>query len=137
MPRPDAVDGGKRWGHGFSPEATSEPWLPVPDGWGQLSVEAQSGDEASMLVLCRCALGIRAQLHRNGEVSADDVVVWERTGDGRLVAAREGGISLVLAMGDEAVLLPDGDVLIASAPLTSGGWLPADGAAWLRRPEAE
>ena len=97
--------------HGFSTAGDGEPWLPVPDGWGPLSVEAQSGDEASMLVLCRCALRIRAQLHRNGEVSADDVVVWERTGDGRLVAAREGGISLVLAMGDEAVPLPDGDVL--------------------------
>ena len=69
-------------------------------------------------------------------MSADDEVTWERTGDGRLVAARDGGISLVLAMGDEAVPLPDGDVLIASAPLTPGGWLPADGAAWLRRPKA-
>ena len=62
-------------------------------------------------------------------------MTWERTGDGRLVAARDGGISLVLAMGDEAVPLPDGDVLIASAPLTPDGWLPADGAAWLRRAE--
>ena len=51
-------------GHGFSAEATREPWLPVPDGWGPLSVEAQSGDEASMLALCRRALRIRAQLHR-------------------------------------------------------------------------
>ena len=84
--------------------------------------------------MCRRALSMRAQLHRDGVLSADDQVTWERTGDGRLVAERDGGFSLVLAMGDEAVPLPDGDVLIASVPLTPDGRLPADGAAWLRRP---
>ena len=46
----------------------------------------------------------------------------------RPAAAR---FALVVAMGDEAVPLPAGDVLLASAPL-DGGRLPADAAAWVR-----
>jgi alpha-glucosidase len=34
-------------------------------------------------------------------------------------------------MGDQAVPLPDGDVLLAGAPLVDGR-LPADSAAWVR-----
>jgi alpha-glucosidase len=121
--------------NGFSGTGTAEPWLPVPLDWGSLSVEAQSDEDGSVLHLCRRALQLRAKLHRDGVTAADDEVTWERTGNGRLVAARDGGISLVLAMGEEAVPLPDGDILIASVPLTPDGRLPADGAAWLLRPE--
>jgi alpha-glucosidase len=120
--------------HGFSSVHGAEPWLPAPVGWGDSSVEAQCGDEASMLALCRRALRTRAQLHRTGEVSAGDEVVWERSADGRLVATRAQRFVLVLAMGDTAAPLPDGEVLLTSAPLTAEGALPPDAAAWLRRP---
>jgi alpha-glucosidase len=120
--------------YGFSPQGASEPWLPVPAGWGSQSVGAQAGDDGSVLALCRRALDMRARLHVDGVLTADDRVSWERTDDGRLVAARDGGFWLVLAMGDEAVPLPDGELLVASAPLTADGLLPADSAAWLRRP---
>jgi alpha-glucosidase len=107
----------------------------VPDGWGSLSVEAQSDDDGSMLALCRRALGIRAQLHRDGELSAGDEVVWERSPDGRLAGTRAGRFVFVLAMGNTAVPLPEGEVLLTSAPLSPEGDLPPDGAAWLRLPE--
>ena len=39
---------------------TATPWLPQPAGWKDLTVEAQTGDQHSMLELYRLALGIRA-----------------------------------------------------------------------------
>lgn len=45
---------------GFSPEdATGEPWLPQPAGWGELSVAAQEADPTSMLHLYRAMLAAR------------------------------------------------------------------------------
>jgi alpha-glucosidase len=115
--------------HGFSPDGGASPWLPVPEGWGAFSVEAAEADPASTLHLCRAALALRRKLHGEGVVGADDDAAWEVDGDGRLTA-RCGRFTLVVAMGDQAVSLPDGDVLLASAPLV-GGRLPADSAAWV------
>jgi alpha-glucosidase len=117
--------------HGFSPDGGASPWLPVPERWGAFSVEAEA-DPASTLYLCRAALALRRRLHAEGVLGADDDVAWEVDGDGRLTA-RCGRFTLVVAMGDQAVSLPDGDVLLASAPLV-GGRLPADSAAWVRAP---
>jgi alpha-glucosidase len=116
--------------YGFSPDGGAAPWLPVPDGWGAFSVEAAEADPASTLHLCRAAVALRRLLHTEGVLGADDDVDWEVDGDGRLTARRRG-FTLVVAMGDQAVPLPDGDVLLASAPLV-GGRLPANSAAWVR-----
>jgi alpha-glucosidase len=113
---------------GFSARPDAVPWLPVPDGWGALSVEAAEADPASTLHLCRAALTLRRRLHRSGVLAADDAVVWEVDG-GRLVA-RRGRFVLVVAMGEGAVPLPRGPVALASAPVVDG-WLPADAAAWV------
>ena len=45
---------------GFGPSG-SEPWLPQPAGWGELSVAAQTGDPGSMLELYRSALRLRRE----------------------------------------------------------------------------
>jgi alpha-glucosidase len=74
-------------------------------------------------------VALRRRLHAEGVLGADDDVAWEVDGDGRLTA-RRGWFTLVVAMGDQAVPLPDGDVLLATAPL-DGGRLPADAAAWV------
>ncbi len=114
--------------HGFSPEGAAPPWLPVPPGWGAHSVEAAEADPGSTLHLCRAALALRRRLHGAGVLSADDAVAWAVDG-GRLVA-RRGSFALVLAMGEDAVPLPAGEVLLASAPLAAGS-LPRDAAAWV------
>ena len=94
-------------------------WLPVPDGWGAHSVEAAEADPASTLHLCRAALALRRRMHVEGVLGADDAVTWDLDGDARLVA-RRGRFALVVAMGDGAVPLPAGEVLLASAPLAAG-----------------
>jgi alpha-glucosidase len=113
---------------GFSARPDAVPWLPVPDGWGALSVEAAEADPASTLHLCRAALALRRRLHEARVLAADDTVAWEVDG-GRLVA-RRGRFALVVAMGDEPVSLPVGEVLLSSAaPVAST--LPPDAAAWV------
>ncbi|WP_068923352.1 glycoside hydrolase family 13 protein [Planobispora rosea] len=117
--------------HGFSPPGASSPWLPVPPGWGGLSVEAQEADPSSPLRLCRSAVRLRRRLHAEGVLTAGDPVEWAVDGDGRLTAGRAGRFTLVLAMGDDPVRLPPGRLLLASGPLTGAGLLPPDTAAWL------
>jgi alpha-glucosidase len=117
---------------GFSGRADAVPWLPVPGEWGSWSVEAAEADPESTLHLCRAALAMRGRLHRAGVLTADDAVTWEVEG-GRLVA-RRGRFAVVVAMGDDAVPLPAGEVLLATAPVVEGR-LPADAAAWVRADE--
>jgi alpha-glucosidase len=118
--------------HGFAPDGSSPPWLPVPPGWGSYAVEAQRADAGSTLNLCRAALALRRRLHADGVVGADDPVEWTVDDDHRLIARRGRGLTLVIAMGDSAVPLPPGRPLITSTPLTGEGRLPPDAAAWLR-----
>jgi alpha-glucosidase len=113
---------------GFSDDPDAVPWLPVPDGWGALSVEAADADPASVLHLSRAALAVRRRLHAEGVLTADDPVGWAVDG-GRLTAQR-GRFTLVVAMGDDPVPLPAGDVLLASAAPAAGS-LPPDAAAWV------
>ena len=109
--------------YGFSPPGSAPPWLPVPQGWG---------DYAGRDELCRAALRLRAALLADGTLSADDAIEWAAYPDGRLIARRGNGFTLVVAMADDPVPLPPGAVLLTSAPLTAAGLLPADAAAWVR-----
>ncbi|WP_238547396.1 alpha-amylase family glycosyl hydrolase [Actinoplanes friuliensis] len=112
--------------YGFSPVGAAPPWLPVPDHWGPLSVEAQESDPESTLALTRAALRLRHLL------PAADTVDWSVTEDRLLLARRTSGFTLAVAMGDTAVPLPAGEVVLASGPLPGDGTLPPDTAAWLR-----
>jgi alpha-glucosidase len=104
--------------YGFSPPGAAPPWLPVPAGWGEYAGRDR---------MCRRALALRPGLG-----SADDEVAFTVDGDRRLLARRDSGVSLVVAMGDEPVPLPPGTVLLTSSPRTADGRLPADAAAWVR-----
>jgi alpha-glucosidase len=104
------------------------PWLPVPPGWGAWSVEAAEADAGSTLNLCRAALALRRRLHDEGVLTADDPVDWAV--DGGRLAARRGRFTLLVAMGDDPVPLPPGEVLLATARVVDGR-LPADAAAWV------
>ena len=116
---------GDRAPFGFGPDG-SEPWIPQPADWSRLTVEAQEGAEGSTLDFYRAALAARRSL-----VGAGDDVLLLEAGE-HVLAFQRGVITLVLNCGSSAVSLPEGEVLIASAPL-SGDLLPPDCAVWLRR----
>ena len=104
-------------------------WLPQPEGWAQLSVEAQEQDATSMLHLYREALRLRRTLPALGAGSGDDVT-WLDLGDDVVAFSREPGFTCVVNVGTVPVELPTGEVVLSSRPL-DGRVLPADAAVWL------
>ena len=118
--------------YGFSPDgATAPPWLPQPSTWGPLSVEAQTGDEGSMLELYRAALHRR----RRSAALGDGELTWLDLPEGVLGFTREPGFACIVNVTADPVPLPEGyDVALASGPLTDG-LLPAATSVWLARPQ--
>ncbi|MFJ6217052.1 glycoside hydrolase family 13 protein [Streptomyces sp. NPDC092296] len=114
--------------YGFSPDGV-EPWLPQPDDWAALTVEAQSADPDSILSLYRTALRLRRS--EPGLRSAE--FGWLPGAPGVLAFHRGDGFSCVVNLSDAPVPLPgDATVLLGSAgPLD--GELPPDTAVWLRQ----
>jgi alpha-glucosidase len=107
---------------GFGPAAA---WLPQPAAFADLAVSRQAADPSSTLALHRRALRLRREL-----LVGDEAITMLPLGDHVLAFARGSGIVCVANMGAEPVALPDGQVLIASAPVTEG-LLPRDAAVWL------
>ena len=107
---------------GFGPGAAH---LPQPAWFGPLSVEAQERDPASTLSLYRAALRWRRQLQ------AAETMEWcPGTNNQVLHFARPGGWRCVTSFGPRPAPLPDGTVILTSAPI-EGSQLPADTTAWL------
>ena len=110
---------------GFSADGV-RPWLPQPPSWAALSVEAQSGDPTSMLELHRAALRTRRTLpglHATG-------LRWNDAPAGVLDFSRGSVLRCVVNLSGEPQPLPDGEVLVSSAPVGDGR-LPHDACAWL------
>ncbi|WP_029253078.1 glycoside hydrolase family 13 protein [Paraoerskovia marina] len=115
---------------GFSPDgATAEPWLPLPDGWEERSVEAQQDDPGSMLSLYRSALAVR----RRDPGLASEAFAWVETPSDDVIAfARGDHLVCVANLGADPVPLPEGaEVVLASAELVDGQ-VPRDTVAWYR-----
>jgi alpha-glucosidase len=112
---------------GFSPPGSSPPWLPQPDSWGALSVEAQLGERESMLELYRGALAVRHSHPALGDGSME----WVDGPAGVLSFARDPGFRCVVNLSAEPVASPGGMVLLASGPLADDGRLPPDTAVWV------
>ncbi|MGH3282141.1 MAG: glycoside hydrolase family 13 protein, partial [Trebonia sp.] len=118
---------------GFSPHgATSEPWLPQPKDWRDLTAAAEQADADSMLRLYRAALHLR----RSVKAFSGGDLTWRQAPGGVLCFDRGGNgddlVRCVANLSSEQVKLPPGAlVLLTSAPVT-GGQLPPDAAAWLR-----
>jgi len=121
----------------FSPGASS--WLPAPEGWAGLTAAAQGDDPCSILNLYRHALRIRRTWRGRSAMAPEASLTWLELARDALGFVREDGLVCVLNAGTEPIVLPPGDLLLASGPLTSlttsadsGGLaLPPDTAAWL------
>ncbi|HEX8779596.1 MAG TPA: DUF3459 domain-containing protein, partial [Nocardioides sp.] len=108
---------------GFGP-GTGQPWIPQPDSFGALSVEAQTGVDGSTLEFYRAALAAR----RQHAVPAGHTVEVTVTGD--VLELRRGDMRVALNCGDTEVPLPEGEVLVSSGPVDAA--LPGNTAVWLR-----
>jgi alpha-glucosidase len=114
---------------GFSPPgATSEPWLPQPKEWRDLTVAAEAGRPGSMLELYRAALRTR----RLEPALGDGPMSWLPSADGVLAFDRGGGLRCIANLSAAPIALPRADLILASGPLTGDGLLPTDTAVWLR-----
>ena len=121
VPIPWAPDGPS---FGFGDGA---PWLPQPDGFGELSVAAQRDDHESTWSMYQRALALR-----NDHLRSDEDLEWiPDLGDDAVAFRRGTGVVCIVNFGVERIALPDGDVLISSGPL-AGRALPGNTAVWLR-----
>jgi len=120
--------------------ADSSPWLPPPEGWGGLTVQAQRDDPGSTLNLYRRALRIRRTWRDRPAVAPGADVQWLDLPEGAFGFVRADGVICVVNTGAEPIPLPDGDLLLTSGQLASlpagservGDLvLPPDTAAWL------
>ena len=102
-------------------------WLPMPDTWADLTVEAQLEDPDSTLSLYRRALELRHQ-HPG---FAEDRLEWFSAPDGCLAFRRAAGLLCALNASSAPVPMPPGELLLASGPLAEDGSLPPDTAVWL------
>jgi alpha-glucosidase len=109
--------------YGYS---TGEPWLPQPQDWKDLTVEAQSGDPTSMLALYRAGLRIRRAELGDGDLH------WFDAGPRVLAFRRESGLACLVNLGATPAPLPAyREILLASGPL-DGDRLPVDTTVWVR-----
>ncbi len=97
---------------GFGPDGGAEPHLPQPADWGGHAVEVEEADAASTLRLYRDGLRLRRRFW--GAANAEPLE-WVRR-DEHVLAFARGRVQCWTAF-DADVELPDGEVLLASAPL--------------------
>ncbi|HWG01215.1 MAG TPA: alpha-amylase family glycosyl hydrolase [Trebonia sp.] len=111
-------------------------WLPQPRSWKDHTVEAETGDPASMLELYRAALRLRRATP--SLLDPGTPLSWLPAGAGTgagagsdVLAFRRGPVGCFVNLGPAPVPLPAGaSVLLSSQPL-AGHELPADTAAWV------
>ena len=106
--------------------SSPDTWLPMPAGWSALTAAAQDADPGSMLALYRVALALR----RSSPAFRGDGLEWLPAADGCLAFRRPGGLVCLVNLSAEPVPVPEGQVLLASTPVTGGAVLP-DAAVWL------
>jgi alpha-glucosidase len=114
---------------GFSSDSSpgQEPWLPQPKQWRDLTVEAQTGDPASMLELYRAALRIR-----KARLTGAGALTWLDSPRGVLAFDRQDGLRCMANLSVSPAELPaNAEVVLASGPLSADGELPPDTTVWL------
>jgi alpha-glucosidase len=114
--------------YGFGPDG-SEPWLPQPSEWSEVTAEAQDKDPRSHLSLYREALRIR----RHHPALGDGRMRWVDVAADVLCFDRDPGFRCIVNLGAAPVEVPTNvEILLTSAPLEDGG-LVSDAAVWLSR----
>jgi alpha-glucosidase len=111
--------------YGFS--SSADTWLPMPQGWGGLTAEAQAADPESMQSLYREALALR----RASASFGDESLEWLPAPDGCLAFRRSAGLVCLVNFSGTEVPLPEGRVVLASADV-GAGTVPAETAVWLQ-----
>jgi alpha-glucosidase len=115
--------------YGFTPKgAKGSPWLPQPENWAGLTVEAEAGDSGSMLSLYRTALSIR----RSHPALGDGTLTWIESAPDVLAFSRGLGFVSVTNLSDAPVELPSYTRLLLTSEPLENGLLPQDSTAWLR-----
>ncbi|MEU3460046.1 glycoside hydrolase family 13 protein [Streptomyces sp. NPDC006733] len=120
--------------YGFGPVEGGPSWLPQPDAWAGLSVEAQEGDPTSTLEFYRAALAVRRE---HPALGAGSEVMWLEAPEGVLAFRRdsaEGSFVCTANVSAAPVTIPaPGRVLLAEAGFgVEGAYavLPADTTIW-------
>jgi alpha-glucosidase len=117
--------------YGFGPEG-STPWLPQPDSWKELSVEAQAGQDGSTLELFRSILRLRKRLVGSGPA------VWLEELPADVLGFRRGELTVVMNLGDSPVPAPsvagEHRLVLASDPACTSAMLPPNSSAWFATP---
>lgn len=119
VPIPWTIDGSSL---GFGGDGS---WLPQPEDWGQMSVEAQDGVDGSTLELYREALRVRRE-----NLVGDDLLDWIDLAEGVVAFRRGSGVVAIVNFGPQSIAVPHGEVLLVSGPL-DGAMLPPDTSAWI------
>ncbi|MBS2965530.1 glycoside hydrolase family 13 protein [Actinocrinis puniceicyclus] len=111
--------------------AAAEPWLPQPQGWKELTVEAQTGAPGSMLELYRAALALRRKSPQLG----DGPLTWLPAPDGVLAFGRgaDASFACVVNVSGAPVALPVAGTPVLCSGALESGLLLNDTAVWLAR----
>jgi alpha-glucosidase len=120
VPLPWAAD---KKNYGFGPGR--EPHLPQPSWFGKYAVDQQNNNKDSTLELYRKAINLRSSLQTKESLE------WVQSEEDVLIFKRPGGWTVILNFTDKPVVLPEGEVLVSSTPL-SDGLLQGESCAWLR-----
>jgi len=114
--------------YGFGPEGAAVPWLPQPQGWSSLSVEAQEHNPASTLALYRRSIALRRELAdlRDGDFA------WIDAGDSAVCFRRGAHFVCLTNFAPTPLPLPQGSAVVLVSDELVDGELPPDATAWLR-----
>ena len=110
--------------YGFNTSGKS--WLPQPEDWAPYARDSQEGVAGSTLELYKTALKLRS-----AEGLGTGTLEWVKDYGKKVVAFRNGDITVITNLGKIAVELPVGEIVLASEEIV-GGALPTDTTVWIR-----
>ncbi|MFS0734315.1 glycoside hydrolase family 13 protein [Microbacterium sp. 1P10UB] len=111
--------------YGFSPDGES--WLPQPAEWASLARDVQQDQPDSTLSLYRDLLA-----ERRARSLGAGALTWIDDLGPEVLAFTNSGVTVIANLGDAAVPLPEGRVILSSGPLGAGS-IPTDTTVWLEQ----